>query len=292
TKEARHELARLWSAKGYVYERKGEYRKAIEWQEKALGVFEKAKAEKEMANAIHRIGTCYWYLGEYEKAMEFFSKALGIREKINDSRGLAATYNNIGIIYHDKGEYEKALEFYTKSLELREKIGDVGGIAISYDTIGILYQDKGAYEKALEFFTKSIELAKKIGDKSTLCWGLLGMAACYLELKDFERCRKTLEEAKGIVSELSSKELEASFLTVSGKLLVAEGTLGEGEKALAKAVGIYESAGRLDTDYHKTLFELGRLRRDRELLEKALEFFEKIGNKGWAEKVREEIGKL
>ncbi|MEM3493683.1 MAG: tetratricopeptide repeat protein, partial [Thermoplasmata archaeon] len=205
---------------------------------------------------------------------------------------LAGTYNNIGVIYNDKGDYEKALEFYTKSLELREKIGDVWGIAISYNNIGLLYQDKGDYEKALEFLTKSIELAKEIGDKSTLCWGLLGMAVCYLELKDFERCRKTLEEAKGILNELGLKKLETSFLTVSGKLLVAEGNLVEGEKPLANAVEIYESIGKFDTDYHKTLFELGKLRRDRELLGKVLGFFERIGNKVWVGKVREEIGKL
>ncbi|MEM3444980.1 MAG: tetratricopeptide repeat protein, partial [Thermoplasmata archaeon] len=372
TKEARHELARLWSAKGYVYERKGEYRKAIEWQEKALVVFEKVKAEKEMANAIHRIGACYIYLGEYEKAMEFFSKALGIREKINDLRGLTGSYNNIGIIYHDKGDYEKALEFHTKSLALREKIGDVWGIAISYSnigiiyhdkgdyekalefytkslelgekigdvwgvahsyttigaiyhdkgeyekalefytkglelrekirdvwgialscyTIGILHQDKGDYEKALEFLTKSIELAKEIGDKSRLCEGLLRIAVCFLALKDTERSRKALGEARGIVTELGSKALEGSFLTVSGKLLVAEGNLGEGEEALAKAVEIYEKIGILDMDYHKTLFELGKIRKNKELLEKALAFFERIGNKVWADKVREEIGKV
>ncbi|MEM4161233.1 MAG: hypothetical protein QW531_04545, partial [Thermoplasmata archaeon] len=63
-------------------------------------------------------------------------------------------------------------------------------------------------------------------------------------------------------------------------------------KALAKAVEIYESIGKLDIDYHKTLFELGKVRRDRALLERALAFFERIGNKVWAEKVREEIGKL
>ncbi|MEM4308627.1 MAG: hypothetical protein QXU48_06150, partial [Thermoplasmata archaeon] len=142
------------------------------------------------------------------------------------------------------------------------------------------------------FLTKSIDLAEKIGDKSRLCEGLLGMAACFLALKDFERCRKTLEEAKGIVSELGSKELEAFFLTVSGKLLVAEGNLVEGEKALAKAVEIYESIGKLDIDYHKTLFELGKIRKDKGLLDKALAFFEKIGNKEWEEKARAEIGKV
>ncbi|MEM4161420.1 MAG: tetratricopeptide repeat protein, partial [Thermoplasmata archaeon] len=214
------------------------------------------------------------------------------REKIGDVWGIAMSYNNIGNIYRENGEYEKALEFYTKSLELGEKIGDLWGIAISYNNIGLLYQDKGDYEKALEFLTKSIELAKKIGDKSRLCDGLPEIAVCFLELKDFERCRKTLDEAKGIVSELGSKELEASFFTVSGKLLVAEGNLVEGEKALAEAVEIYESIGKLDIDYHKTLFELGRLRRDKGLLEKALAFFERIGNKEWAGKVREEIGKV
>ncbi|MEM4160578.1 MAG: hypothetical protein QW531_01190 [Thermoplasmata archaeon] len=67
---------------------------------------------------------------------------------------------------------------------------------------------------------------------------MTAIAACFLAIKDFGRYRKTLEEAKGILNELGLKELEASFLIVSGKLLVAEGNLGEGEEAQAKTVEI------------------------------------------------------
>ncbi|MEM3738839.1 MAG: hypothetical protein QW204_03715, partial [Thermoplasmata archaeon] len=109
---------------------------------------------------------------------------------------------------------------------------------------------------------------------------------------DIKACEKHLDEAKEIVRTLGLKDIEGAFLRVLGKLLVVDGKGEEGIETLSKAVEIYESIGKLDVDYHKTLFELGKLRRDKALLERALAFFEKIGNRVWAERVREEMGKL
>ncbi|MEM3512696.1 MAG: tetratricopeptide repeat protein [Thermoplasmata archaeon] len=366
------EQAMAWSTKGLVYERKGEYRKAIESEVKASNVFERLKAEKENGKAIHRMGTCYWYLGDYEKALELLTVAQAIREKTKDLRGLASTYNNIGVICNDKGDYEKALAYHTKSLELREKIGDVWGIALSYNNIGVIYQDQGDYEealayhrkslklkekigdlwgtamsynnigiiyqhmgenekameyhlksleinekigdvwsavfssdyigdcyfqqgeygKALELYTKALQLASEIGDRSLVCQNLIRIGECRLISGDIKACEKHLDEAKEIVRTLGLKDIEGAFLRVLGKLLVVDGKGEEGIETLSKAVEIYESIGKLDVDYHKTLFELGKLRRDKALLERALAFFEKIGNRVWAERVREEMGKL
>ncbi|MEM3396062.1 MAG: tetratricopeptide repeat protein [Thermoplasmata archaeon] len=286
------ELAGTYNGMGVLYHDKGDYEKALWFYTKSQELMEKIGDVWGIATSYNNIGILYQDKGEYEKALCFYTKSMELREKIGDVRGIASSYNNIGLIYHEKGEYENALVFYTKSLELMEKIGNLRGIAISYNTIGLLYYDEGEYDKALEYHTKGIELAGKIGDKSTLCKGMLAMVECFLALKDFESCRKTLEEAKGIVSELGLKELEGVFLAVSGKLLAAEGNVTEGNEALAKAVEIYESIGKLDIDYYKALFELAKLRKDKGLLDKALAFFEKIGNKEWEEKARAEIGKV
>ncbi|MEM3397032.1 MAG: tetratricopeptide repeat protein [Thermoplasmata archaeon] len=158
------ELARAWSVRGVVYERKGEYLKGIEWQNRALQVFEKIKAEKDVGNALNKIGLCLWCLGDYEKSLEQYQKSLAIREKIGDLRGMAMCYNNIGLIYDAKGDYKRAFNYYEKSLAICEKIGDVWGISISYNNIGLSYYNAGDYEKAVDYYEKGLAICKKIGD--------------------------------------------------------------------------------------------------------------------------------
>ncbi|MCX8174486.1 MAG: tetratricopeptide repeat protein [Thermoplasmata archaeon] len=366
------QLAGVWSVKGYVFERKGDYRRAIELQKRALAMFERRNAEKETGAALHRIGTCYWYLGDYERALEFLEKALKIRERIDDVRGMAATYNNIGIILLDRGEHQKALEFYQKGLKLWERTGDIWGIATSYHNIGLIYLGRGEYDKALEIYNKNLGVSERIGD----AWGIAlscnnlgavyaslgkyeealkyyrrgfevceqagdlhgivyayrGLANIYFDMEDYEKalefyqralelCRqidaqpdaylvmlgiaevwiekgdletaaKLLEEAKGSVKKLEEKETAAYARYLEGKFHAARGEKEKAVECLREVMATYEEIGKQDNEYYGVVYELGKLRKDNALLEKALEFFERIGNKVWAERVRQEWEKL
>ncbi|MCX8173846.1 MAG: tetratricopeptide repeat protein [Thermoplasmata archaeon] len=200
--DAKLELARVWSAKGMVYERKGDYVKGIEWQNRALGVFEKINAEKDVGSALNKIGLCLWYLGECDKALEQYQKSLAIREKIKDLRGIAMSYNNIGLVNDTKGNHEKALGYYEKSLGICEKIGDVWGIAISYNNIGLIYSSMGDYDKALRYYEKSIGICEKIGD----VWGIAlvcnNIGALYGRKGDYEKALEYCEKSLGIYKKI------------------------------------------------------------------------------------------
>ncbi|MEM3395940.1 MAG: tetratricopeptide repeat protein [Thermoplasmata archaeon] len=367
--DADFELARVWSTKGYVYERKGEYIKAIECQKRALEVFEKKNAEKEAGNANHRIGACYWYTGEYEKAIEFYQKALEIRKKINDLRGIASTYtnigvvhysmgsydeaiefylkgaeiqskmgdawgmamvyNNLGLVYSNKGEYEKATEYYLKSLAIEEKIGDMWGVEWSYQNLGVLYRDRGDHQKALEFYSKSLaigeeiedmrgvawsygnigseyltlgefdealkllkkgmEIAEQIGQRDVVCIAMLTIALAYCRKGEFVLCEEYLEEGKDIAEELGAKDKISYYHIVKGELHIKKGEIEEGVASLRNAIAISEEMGAYDISYYETLFEIGKWTKDRQMIEKALAFFEKIGNASLIEKARKEL---
>ncbi|MGC9060758.1 MAG: tetratricopeptide repeat protein, partial [Thermoplasmata archaeon] len=244
-------LARLWSAKGYVYERTGNYSKAIEWQEKAKNVFVQENAEKDIGNVFNRIGACYWYLGNFEKAMEFCQKSLELREKNNDLRGIAASYNNIGIIYHEKGELDKAIEYFQKSLEIGTQIGDIASIVEAQTSLSEVYVEKSEFEAAERHLVEALQGCEQTGSKS----------------------------------------LFANAYFVSGKLAVAKGELERGKEEIRKAVAIYEEMKSKSFGYYRAIFELGKIERNMEMLEKAHRWFESIGNRVWVERVKREIAK-
>ncbi|MEM4307969.1 MAG: DUF2791 family P-loop domain-containing protein [Thermoplasmata archaeon] len=210
------ELARVWSWRGIVYERKGDYRTAIECQEKALHVFEKRNATKDYVGALNRIGVCLWYLGEYEKALEIYQKCIEIQEKLGDLRGICTLYNNMGLVYDDKGDYEQALEYHKKSLVLKEKIGDVWGIAASYNNIGLIYDDMGEYESALEFYEKCLEIYKKIGD----VWGIAvsygNIGVIHFNRGDYEKALEDYEKSLEIYQRIGDMLGVAEIYTDMG----------------------------------------------------------------------------
>jgi len=58
--------------------------------------------------------------GDYNKALENYFKSLEIKKKTigENNPEIAITYSNIGSVYHYQGNYNKALEIYLKSLEI------------------------------------------------------------------------------------------------------------------------------------------------------------------------------
>ena len=98
--------------------------------------------------------------GEYRKAIEYYEKALAIQLKIYPSGvhpAIATSYSNLGDPYYDLGEYRRAIEYYDKSLALRLRLYPEGmhpDIAISYIGLGNAYCRLSEYRMAIEYYEK------------------------------------------------------------------------------------------------------------------------------------------
>jgi tetratricopeptide (TPR) repeat protein len=65
----------------------------------------------------------YDKMGEYSKALSYYEKALEIRQKTLPANhpSLATSYNNIGLVYDNMGEYSKALSYYERALGIFQR---------------------------------------------------------------------------------------------------------------------------------------------------------------------------
>jgi predicted enzyme related to lactoylglutathione lyase len=126
--------------------------------------FNKSEHE-DYATLLNNIGSVYDKIGDYNKALEFYEKALNIRKKVlgTEHPNTATSYNNIGSTYDSMGDYNKALEFYENALNIREKVlgTEHPDTATSYNNIGGVYDSMGDYNKALEFYEKTLQIFKK-----------------------------------------------------------------------------------------------------------------------------------
>lgn len=166
--DSREELAEASNNVGITLYRYGDYRRSLEYLNKALSIRERVLPtdHPDLAVSYNNVGNTYGDLGDRAKALEYLLEALEIREKVllPDHLDLATSYNNVGNTYSYLGDHAKALEFQLKALEIREKVLSVDHpkLAISYNNVGSTYGKLGDHAKALEYKLKALEIFEKV----------------------------------------------------------------------------------------------------------------------------------
>lgn len=73
-------------------------------------------------NALTNIGVVYINFGQYKKALEYFQKAITRDRHINNIKGEGISLGNIGLVYRNLGQYEKTLQYYQKALNINGSV--------------------------------------------------------------------------------------------------------------------------------------------------------------------------
>jgi len=274
---------------GWIYEKRGEYPKAVEEYCRSVEMAEKSGDEIAMGEAYHRLGTGMWFLGDPKKAQEYLEKGLEIRKKHNLKKGIAGSYNNIAVVLNDIGDVEKSLEYYGIAKKIYEEIGDLSGTGLIYNNvaviysltgdeqeaiefhkkhleiskkigdkssemlplynIGEIYQDIGDYNTALEYYTKSIQLSRELHEKKSLAWTLSHIATTYAQMGNFEKAMEFIDEAIATAEETRSKEAIAVVSSNMGEILRLSKKFDEAEEYYKKALALYEKIEKIEGKY-------------------------------------------
>lgn len=127
---------------GIQYDRRGEYRKAIESMEKAVAI------DPEFASAYHAMSWCYGNLRYDAEEKKCIQKAMDLSGRLSDKE----KYNIQGTYYIDSEKtYDKALEALNKLTALYPD--DISG----NNLLGVLHVRLGEREKAIEYYGKAIK---------------------------------------------------------------------------------------------------------------------------------------
>ncbi|MBW4653756.1 MAG: tetratricopeptide repeat protein [Kaiparowitsia implicata GSE-PSE-MK54-09C] len=208
---------------------------------------------------LYGIGLSYDRLGNYPKALEFYQQALGtfresgVREvspeEIRTQEG--TILHNIGLIYDRSGDYQAALEFYQQALDVRREIGDRRTESTTLNNIGGAYESLGDRPKALEFYQQALELFRNIGDRRGEGDTLNNIGTTYLSLGNYLRALESLQQALGIFRESSvreafpmeSRDREGTILHNIGVFYYSLGDYGKALEFYAQALDVRRKSG-------------------------------------------------
>ncbi|MCW3071919.1 MAG: nprA [Bacteroidetes bacterium] len=127
------------------------YEKAIETYEQVLRLVEKGD-RKLYAGALGNIGNVYADMGNNDKALEYQFRAVLLFEKIGDKQGLTICYSAIGSSFYELKEYRQAIEYYTKALAIAEEINSWEDLIEIHLGISKTYEALNDYKKAYDNF--------------------------------------------------------------------------------------------------------------------------------------------
>ena len=276
-----------YNALGLLYQKKFQYRIALEYYLRSLELSKKINDIAGYLNTICQIGTIFYLMGKFGEALKMFQEYMNIKKRSRGGRDRveeSVCYTNLGATYYALGDFRKAIEYYKKSLEIMKEIGDRAGELKNYTNLGATFRSLGDFKKAIEYLEKSLIIAKETQDRVEESRSYTNLGAAYYGLGDFRKAIEYHERSLEISREIGDRAGELKNYTNLGATYYG---LGDFRKAIEYHEKSLEIAKKIQdrveesacyTNLGATYYGLGDFRRAIEYYKKSLEIAREIGD--------------
>jgi len=230
-------------------------------------------------------------------------ESAALNRKTGDIPGLVFSLAGLGVTYQILGEWDKSEQYYKEVSSIFQKVRDYHSSVWNHFLPGWLYLEKGEYVKARENFEKEYEIHEKAGAKSEKMSDSQFLIQSYIELGEIEKAQSLIDNLQKFALEVKDKLLLAGAYRLRGMLLRTqrkwqesieyfEKGLNEYDALNARQWYVYSFAKFFLSEYARMYLERneeGDREKARNLLDQALEIFQKIGAKKDIEKIEAKL---
>jgi len=280
-----------------------EYERRLECWEKGL----------ELAKSVGHIGGISWFsavlartyteMGNVNKGLLLAEESVGLSRKSGSLIHLNLSLDSLGFAYQVLGEWNKSEQYYKEALSISQRLDDYESIERGYGWMGWFHLDKGEYVKAREFFEKMYEVCEKAGAKYAQMHASRWLIWTYIELGGIEKAKSLLDNLHKFALETRDKDSIAKADALRAMLFRAqkkwkesieqfEQSLQEHEALNARRWNVYLFAKFVLHEYARVYLERdqeGDREKAHDLLNQALEIFQKMGAKKDVEKAKSRL---
>ena len=173
------ELGYAYVGMARVVRAKGDYTKAMNFNNLALSIASASNNDSLKVTAYNSTGHTYRYRNEKLLAFRNYLDALNIAELSKKDDLLVMCYDAISDFYATIEEYDKAIDYDLKKMTIHRKNGDRYALLDDYNNTGKMFSVKGQTELSLSMFEKAIALADSLHYNSYKLNPYLGIANLY-----------------------------------------------------------------------------------------------------------------
>jgi adenylate cyclase len=146
---------------GEIYLEKNSLDSALFFFEKSLVAFE---GSENAPYTLNNIGKVYRRKGDFKKALEYQMKAFDYAKKLDAKNDMAISLLGLGTSYRDKGDLVLALESYHKAEEIAVSIGSDYQVKDAYEGLAATYALKKDFNNAYKYQTLLVKIKDKLFD--------------------------------------------------------------------------------------------------------------------------------
>lgn len=148
-------IAKAYVLLGSVNDRKGAWKQAIDYYQKAADIVTKDKNDQQLGVILYNMATTYFNLAAYDKSFEAATSALKIKMGLKDTSGIAKCYRVMAEVYSVKGEYDKASRYIEDAISFQRQLKSKRTLVNMLNSAGSINIDDHKYEKALVFLKEA-----------------------------------------------------------------------------------------------------------------------------------------
>ncbi|MHA1973716.1 MAG: tetratricopeptide repeat protein [Candidatus Hodarchaeales archaeon] len=149
----------------------------------------------------NNIGYIFWRKGELNRALEFFETSQVIFERIGDHLRLATAQANIGKIFYQKNEFSRAIQSLKEARDLYYKLNQERYLSTSLFYLIIVSQEAKKYEEAQEHLVSLEKLTKQLNNKLVLQQYKVAKALLFKDTKRFQPIAKAEQLLREVTNE-------------------------------------------------------------------------------------------
>lgn len=164
----------------------------------------------------------YLMIKDYKKSIEFGEKAEALDRRLGDTKSLTSTLINLGNAYDEVGNDDKAMKAYKEALTLAEQENYTSFIAIICEGIAGIMDKQNNLEQIKYYSEKGLAMATQISDSFNIMANYQNLAIYYLRSNQPAKAKEALFKALKISNTYDYKEAKATIFQSLSNVFYAE----------------------------------------------------------------------
>jgi len=190
--------ARIWSSLGACLDRQRRYAEAVDAYQRAIGLLAQVDAPRELAIARGNLGSVYGLLDRHERALVELRPAADALRQVGDRRAEAIVTLDIATVELRRDRIDEAEEQLRRALALARSADCRFTEAEVLSKLAQAAKVRGRYAEAIGHLSTELMMRRAAGNRHAEAVALAGLGQLYLDVKEPDLARRTLEQALAV----------------------------------------------------------------------------------------------
>lgn len=192
---------RIYSMIGMLYCSLSDFRKAIEFNDRAASIFKSESDSLSLAMCYNDRGIIHCYLEEFSIAEQFLKQSLAINRDKRSIKRVAANLNNLCLY---EGNLPEQIEYIKEAIVINKNLDSKWSLGENYNNLGRLYFYAKEYKLAEMALKEAYNIAYKVGAKELICDNYEYSSWLYHAMGSYDKAYKYLLKLHVLNKELQS----------------------------------------------------------------------------------------